>query len=395
MPSPPDADALDYRPVPDDAVAFGRVLSYSFNPTEPFDPDEASEDGPLDLAAPWALYDGADPVSTVGHYWFDLRIRGAWHPVAGVAAVATPPAYRRQGYVRRLLAESLAEYRERDCVFAALWPFSHPFYGRLGWRAFSRTARTTFEPGAASFVDADDGRFVDVAPDEWARLDDVYGDGLSRPFAMDRTEDWWRERVFSGYDADPYVTGWEREGRVDGYLVYVVEDGDDGRVMTVRELGYRDPAALEQCLRYCRHHDSQVSTVRLHGPPWEARRLQERAPDPRAFETELALEPMIRLVDVRSLPALATGSESLVVDVSDPLVDWNDGRFRLSAEDCAPTDAPADASVGIGTLSTIAAGAVPVPRARWVGDLTADADACAALAELFPGTDTPYFHERF
>jgi len=396
-----DADALGYREVPDgDVEAFERILSYAFAPTEPFefDPDDGT-DGPLTLASPRGLYDGEDLVATVGHHWLDLWVRGAWRSVAGVSAVATPPKYRRQGFVRRLLAASLTEYRERGSPFAALWPFSHPFYGQYGWRTLSRYARTEFDPEAAADTDdLDAGRFVDLGAGDWARLDGVRSTGPRQPFTMDRTEEWWRERTVSGWgDADPYVAGWERDGRLGAYLVYEIEDGDDGRTMDVSEIAYREPAGLESCLRYCRLHDSQVSTARLHGPPWEARRLQELAADPRAFEVELHPGPMVRIVDVRALAELAVGDATLVLDVADPLVDWNDGRFRLSADGCERTDAAADATVGVGTLSGIAAGAVPSGRATWVDDLEpeADGDAVEALAALFPASEEPFLREGF
>lgn len=434
-----DSD-YEYRPVPEaDADEFRRHLTYAFRPTERYDPEE---DPP-----PWAgmgdrrgIYDGDRLCCTGRHLRFGLRIRGEVHPVAGLSAVSTPPQYRRRGLVRRLLAESLAEYRDRELPFSALWPFEYPFYRRFGWATVSKRATATCAPDALEFADrrASDGpeagRYRELDGDDWRAMAAVY-DAQDRPLAIDRDEEWWRKRVLAGYGDDPYAFGWDRADRTDagadgsegaggsadrgtdgdgardrelrGYVVYDVEESDGGRRMDVAELCAVDHEARLALVRFCRYHDSQVDEVEFDGPPEAS--LQDLVADPRAVDVEIDPGAMLRIVDVeRALGALAypDGERAVELAVADDLASWNDGRFRLRVADgrgtCERIEEGAsrpDARVGIGTLSALAAGYYSVEEARHYGDLSVESGtgaSPAALAALFPRAEPrPFLRERF
>src|SRR5205809_5434910 len=51
----------------------------------------------------------------------------------GLSAVATPPEFRRQGLIGRLIRATLEEIRGRGWPLSALYPFYYPFYKRYGW----------------------------------------------------------------------------------------------------------------------------------------------------------------------------------------------------------------------------------------------------------------------
>lgn len=414
---------VEYRPVPNaDVDAWSRSLAYAFRPAETYEPVDSVEDlpAPATLGDRRGLYEDGELRCTGAHHWFSLRVRGEFEDVPGLSAVSTPPRYRRRGLVRRLLAESLSEYRERGAGFCALWPFSHPFYRKFGWGTCSRRARVTCEPDALAGIgvttadgrdrdsgldhdidsdrgDAGDGRvgdpeyprdgtkrgaFVTLSADDWEALDRVYRTANSRGLTMDRTEAWWRKRVLQGWDDDPYVAGWERDDRLAGYLVYDVEEGarEDGRRLVVREYGHVDFEAYRAVLEFCRYHDSQVDEIEFTDPVDTT--LQDLVRDPREIDIEIEPGPMVRIVDVaRALSTLSypTDAEAdLLVDVTDALADWNDGRFHLSVADgigaCEPLDTDAsddadsaDLTTPIAPLSQVAIGYLSVERAEQVG----------------------------
>ncbi|WP_254537806.1 GNAT family N-acetyltransferase [Halomarina litorea] len=401
----------DYRPVPEsDRDEFRRLLTYAFRPTERYDPEEDDEEPkPAQPGDPRGIYDGDELLATGRHHWFTLDVRGEPHGVGGLSAVSTPPQNRRRGLVRRLLAESLAEYREREHYLSALWPFEYAFYRKFGWATTSRYAETTFDPDALSFVDGVEppgegtGRYRELSGDDWKAMETVYRAANDRGLSMHRTEEWWRKRVLTWWEAEPYAYGWERDGDLRGYLVYDVQDDDEaeGRTMRVNELCAADHEARLELLRFCRYHDSQVKRVRLYGPVDTT--LQDLVSDPRGVEVEVKPGPMSRLVDVeRALDALsypeeATGTVTLAV--GDDLVEWNDGTFRLAVEDgratCERTDGAPDVRVDVGTLSQVAVGYHAVEDARLYGDLSVeDEGAAETLAALFPPEGT-FLREGF
>jgi predicted acetyltransferase len=413
----------EYRPVPDaDVPAFQRTLSYAFSPTEEYEPIDSLEDllPRATLGDRRAVYEDDKIHCTAVQHWFRFRVRGEFEEVPGLSAVATPPEYRRQGLVGHLLAASLSEYRDRGAGFCALWPFSHPFYRQFGWGLCSRYGRLTCQPEALVGIDsANEGsegsshEFRRCSAEDWNALDRVYSATNDRDLAMDRTEDWWRKRVFTGRDTDPYVTGVERDGRLVGYLVYDIEEGEsgDGRRMVVREAGHVDSAAYRAVLEFCRYHDSQVEEIELRGPVDAS--LQDLVRDPGEIDVEIEPGPMIRIVD---LPGALSGlsypadvEADLVLDITDTVADWNDGRFRLSIGDgsatCEPAGGGVDADAGsdsdsiagsdsdltasIATLSGVAVGYLSVDRAETVGDFeVASAEAREALEAAFPPRET-------
>lgn len=64
-----------------------------------------------------------------------MHFGDSWVSCGGIAAVATAPGQRYQNLVTRLLTEALKEMNQREVPFASLYPFSYPFYEKMGWAA--------------------------------------------------------------------------------------------------------------------------------------------------------------------------------------------------------------------------------------------------------------------
>lgn len=413
---------LEYGPVPDDRVAdYQRFLDYAFTPTRPSTSPESVEDlaAPARVSDRRGLFDGSELRAVCGHFWIDLLVRGEYRSTGGLAEVATLPEDRHQGLVGRLVGESLGEYRERDLLFSALWPFEYPFYRKYGWATVSRHARTTIDSAALSSVTvtagSDDGpastddrvEFVRLSSDQWADLATIYESHNRRPLSMRRTETWWRDRVLTNWSEDPYVYGVERDGNLVGYVIYTFESTDDGTRLDVDELGYLDGQTFRDLLRFCFYHDAQIDDVRIHGPIEEAKTLQDSLAIPDRLSFEIRPGPMLRIVD---LPAVleTLGSpddeadpfevdDRLVVDVDDPVLEANDGRFAIHASAdglrCSRTDETPEATLDIGTLAQIVVGHRSAAEAAVSGDVEGSGDRLGALFP--PVAAQPYLREWF
>lgn len=393
----------DYRPIPDERESFHEYRSYAFRPeggVPPYDPDE-HEDPRSTRGARRGIVAGGDerPRAVCRHYWLAARIRGDVHSVAGLASVATPPEYRREGNVRELLAGSLAEYRDRGDRLSILWPFRYRFYRQYGWDTANRIVTHALEPDVLSFArGADEGSFRPLAADEYDVLEPVY-EAAAEDLAIQRDEAWWRHRIFAGHDADPFVYVYERDGEPAGYLVYRIEREDGARTMRVSELAAVDGEALLALFAFCADHDSQVGRVELRVSG--AVPVRELARDPDEIETTVENGPMVRLVDVAAgLPAL-TASEAdaaLTFEIEDPLADWNDGRFVLETADGTATcergdgDGEPDAVIDIGALSQLAVGARSASDLAYAGRLAADVETVDVLEDVYPETDVYLGH---
>ncbi|MGQ3329716.1 GNAT family N-acetyltransferase [Halorubrum sp. FL23] len=399
---------MEYREFPDErADEFDAFMRYAFSPAEgPYDPEEADDHDTI--AETRGLFADGDPVAVCAHHYFSLRLRGADREVAGLSAVASPPEHRRQGNVGRMLRESLAEYRDRGVDVSTLWPFEYPFYAGYGWATASRYRLLTAPPDQLGFVDdliATDGEgagaFRRLDGDDYAAVKPVIAAAADRyDLTMDWTEEWWRERALQGWNTDPFVYGWERDGELRAICRYSFDDDADDAddtVMRVSDVVAADDEAWFQLLRLFRNHDSQVAEVRIRAPP-DAPAL-DLVEDPRAIDCKLRAGPMVRLVDVAAAlealdpdPAIET---AFSLSVADPLVDWNDDTFRVdvaagavTVESAAGGSDGADAAVDIGSLSQLYVGYASVDEAARSGGLEVDSGVAADLRALFPPRTT-------
>ncbi|SHH52735.1 GNAT family N-acetyltransferase [Halobaculum gomorrense] len=413
---------MDYRRIPDaHEAAFDDRLVYAFSPErgpnhEPEGPDRPGSFHPRGLydaqesdAVDRGDLDAGDLTVVCGYHDFSARIRGGVRDVAGVSAVASPPEARRRGLVGDLLTRVHRELRDDGVAFAALWPFEYLFYRRLGYERICDYARIEIAPDALASACPDPaGSYERLDADDWPRLEEVYDRWANAAFRLDRSEDWWRLRVFHSWDTDPYVYGWTDGDRGDdlrGYVVYTVRGGDDteGKTMAVSEFAHVDREARGHLLRFCRNHDSQVERLRFTGPA--DTRLFDDLDDPRAAETTVKPGPMARVVDAeRALEAIeypADVEESIALDVADDTCEWNDDGFRLSVADRKGTvervvdGAAPDVSLDIGALSRLVVGSHGADGLVELGDIdVAGAEGRDALAAAFPPTD-PFLREGF
>ncbi len=400
---------VEYRPLPDSALdRYRRYVSYAFNPTgERYDPAESEElPTPATVGERRGLFDDTDRLLSVcAHHIFTARIRGEWYGLGGLSAVATPPEYRRRGLTERMLGETLEEYRNRGLFVSALWAFSDPFYAQYGWETANQILQHEAPPSAFAFArEHEAGSFFEAEPDDWEALHDVLlTHGSSYELAIERTREWWEKRVFAGWESDPYVYAWEDGRSVEGYVVYDVEETDDGSSqIQVRDFAYSSHRARLNLLRFFANHEDQIDSVKLVTHPEES--LIDLVPDASKLTSTLRSGPMVRLVDVEAgLSAISyppSFETRMTIRVRDSIADWNDDSFAVDISEgealVERTDADPDLTIEVGRLSQLFVGYRPLEelRAETDGVEVADEAGFEALSSAFPER-TVYLREGF
>ncbi|AEM58000.1 hypothetical protein HISP_12285 [Haloarcula hispanica N601] len=394
----------EFRPVPTtDREACQRMLQYAFAPeTGPVTPDPDS-DWPPSLFDQRGLYDGDGLRAVCKLYYLDTTVRGEAATVGGLGAVATPPEHRGQGYAADLCRHALHEYREADVGFVTLWPFSTPFYRRLGWSTANTYRRFDLPPSALPDHDTA-GQMVRLDADDWERLRQVESaSAAGTALSLRRSEAWWRERTLADWDDDgvPYCYGYERNGDLRGYVVYTVADDAD-RTLSATQFAAADEEARRALFAFLGHHGAQIDRVTLQLPPDTD--LFHRVDDPGAVDCTVEAGPMVRLTDVDYLERLdwPGGDLDCTLSVNDPLLDRNDGLFRLSVNGGTATvdplpasDSKADVAVNIATLSQLAVGTHGVDAAERLAGLEMFDDSVRGpLADVFQ-PESVYLGEFF
>jgi len=391
----------EFRRIPPGRLdEYDRVVGYAFSPE-----DGPGDSGDRETVADrpgerFGVFVDDELRSVCKHYDFETRLRGTWVPLAGFAAVATPPEHRRQGHVSSTVVASLDRWRG-EYPLSALWPFDREFYSQFGWATANTAVRYTCPPEALRFARADDdgadGRFRPVDVDDWPVLQAVHEThAAERTLPLRRDGTWWREKVLCASDDDrPHAYVRERDGEARGYLVYDIERTGDGLGecrLEVSDVAFVDHEAWLALLRYLANHDSQVTeVVYVH----EDERLLDLVADPGVVDCRMIAGPMVRVVDVAhalsSVPYPADATLDLTLAVADGTAPWNDGVFRLRVADgdgeCARTDVPsaeADVTLDVGTLSQLVVGYLAASRFRRRGALDATGGAVADLGVAFP-----------
>ena len=310
-------------------------------------------------------------------------------PTAAVTMVTVAPSFRRRGLLtemKRHLITRLAE-QGREPV-ALLWASESMIYGRYGYGSATpsvsvsgATRSTAFRPEA----DLGDGSTGEVTAEEFrAAVVPLHGALLpARPGALDRPGGWWdhvlddQEHGRDGASAYRYVLHYDRTGVADGHAFFRTKGnwGPDGPVgeLLVRELDAATPQAHAALWRHLLDLDliRRFSMGHLAGDD----PLRHLVADQRAVSTKLCDATYARIVDLpAALEARAYGAEvDVVLQVSDPLLPVNEGRFRLVAgpegASVTRTESAADLRLGIRELSAAYLGGTPLTalaRAGWV-----------------------------
>lgn len=333
-------------------------------------------------------------------------------PVAsgGLSAVATPPEFRRQGYIGRLLRATLEEIRGRGWPLSALYPFSFPFYKRYGWehvvdnvnytcpieRLPTSPTTGTWQPITLSTDFNRDPETGGVTDEDVAALMGVYDAWVvGRNGPMVRDARWWRmQKLAVGRDHRPDAYLWrDATGEPRAYVIYAFENltSEWHRRLQVWDWAALDPAALRAVLQFLRNHDSQAAEVRLAVP--ESTRFLALFDNPE-FKVEVEAGLMLRLVDVpaalaaRRYPPAVQASVTLAV--SDHLLDWNNTTVTLTAGGgtgtVERTGAAPGLSLDVRALARLYSGYLTPAEAAALDLLTVhDPAALAAATALFAG----------
>lgn len=278
---------------------------------------------------------GAGPVSCLTIVPTQLRIGGTIVPAAGVAGVATRPAFQRRGFAAALLAATVpALYAELGFPVALLHPVSAPFYRRFGWEYASRHLRWLSAPSSLPPC-AEAGCVRPVSDFDWpaiAALHEAETRSGTGSFARDARR-WLLLRLpVPGRETFVY----EQQGEMTGYGI--VERHD---VLHLLELAGRTEDARRGLVGFlARQPDALIewSTSPMlldrFGLPWAGLPL-----DPGVMLRIVDLEAALTLLHpAHFAPVLAEHSASLTLCADDDLRPQNTRPLRLSSDGVLPTN---------------------------------------------------------
>jgi predicted acetyltransferase len=234
--------------------------------------------------------------AVVGLIDFDMHVLGQWVRCGGITSVATAPAHRAKKLTPILLKHCLADMHSEGVGLTALFPFSYPYYEKLGW------AISEFRYGVElplSYLKSKVGRrrhsYAEIRPSDYEQLLPIHAQ--------------WIEQFNLTMQRSPYR--WERQLKIseckifvrhDGYMIWNLTNSQTAKSLVVSEWVYLSEDAFLDGLALLSGMDSQVASVRWTAPEIELiTRLGVSEPQP-AYNIQPGM--MCRTVNVDTLRRL-------------------------------------------------------------------------------------------
>jgi predicted acetyltransferase len=279
----------------------------------------------------------------------------------------------------------LRTMRERGIHLSMLHPFAHAFYRAYGWELATEAIAYTLKPTdlptsseqrrVRAYGEGDVPKMMGLLEEEVVRLSCCVRRGEGR----------WRD-LLGRKDWEAAV--YEREGRLEGYILYRMsdwrEDREPRRTLAVQELVWGSLGARAALISFLAAQDPLVFEIKHNTP-----RGEPLHPYLRSSYVKAEIEPefMLRLVDVEGALKLLnrTASEPLVLEVSDDVVPENAGEYTVGEEVVRDAETGKRVSLDVRQLAQLYAGYLPVGQLARHGLVEPSSPgALGLLGELFP-----------
>lgn len=380
---------------PDDWERIAQLRQAAFN--WPGEPDL--------LEGMWVLADGGAIVGCAR-----LETEGQWLggrgvPTGVVSSVAVDPVARGRGAGTELVRALLHESRASSLSRVVLYPSAVRPYRRAGFEIAGVHVTQTLD--AADLPRFEPTPVVAMTPDDHAAVAACYERVASRRNgAIVRSERWWGTRVLATAPPTPrapadlqaYIA---RDGEaVAGYVLFSqVATGDDPYAIRIvcRELVWETESAGRALFALLAGGRPMTTAVDWPGESLDpAVVLLEDPPHVSSSAPWMArlVDPVAALAEQGFAPGVRAELAFRVVDPFEP--GWSTGlrvRIRDGRAEVEPAEVDA-ASVDVGALAAILAGALdPVVAAR-LGRLTPGPDGIGPF-EALPPPGRPWIGDRF
>lgn len=323
----------------EDLDQFNNLLRYAFQVTgnellkTGWDEEEIRRAKIPILEQAYALgwFDGDTLASQIVIYDMQVNVYEEIFRMGGITGVTTYPEYAGRGLIHSLMKRCLEYMKEQKMTLSFLFPYSIPFYRKMGWEIVSdkmtflikdvQLPKRQQVPGIV--------KRVDLEHEDLKRVYRYFA--VQKHGALIRDELSWAE--YWRWETEDVIASiyYSEEGKPLGYLVYTIEN----EILYVKEMIYLNQEARIGIWNYITSHYSMINEAQ--GANYTGEPLAFLLEDSEITET---IEPyiMARIVDVYEFMLLYPFQfigEDLHVNfiVHDSMAEWNEGYFGLHWED--------------------------------------------------------------
>ena len=378
----------------EDRPSVTRVLWKAFEATRTFEDVEKDDwiarwNKPQDMD--WA-YVAVDDDKVVANLSFFITgddsniIRGRFLPFAGVWAVATDPAYRKQGLVREMFKEAFPRMRKEGAVFSILDPFYRAFYEKFDYALGEKRAKHVFKKEDLRVGKTDPEITVrEATPEDAPKIFEVeksmsrFG---SRFFGFEKLLD---DRIKRG---NFFI--FEKGTEPVGTTMFLFDKSHPGYNLTVGNTRYKYdsvfPSIVELVCKYA------VNTAKVE---WYC---DYEVPVRHFFDSYSTTEShvlgsmMVRVIDFdnycKSIAVPFNASESVTIKLEDCHCPWNSGTYTLIPDEGSlqvkKSEREPDINLNAFQLSQVISGITPATLLQGLNEIDCSLDIAKRLEAIWP-----------
>lgn len=336
----------------------------------PIDPEH-------DADTHWAAYDDSgDMMSTFTISDYAVRFDGNVCKMGGVGGVATLPQYRRRGGIRACFEAALPDLYARGYAFSYLYPFSTGYYRKFGFE--SCVQKYEWEVSLSLLSPPRMGGHFRLAEphcpmaEEIQTLDRLWETQFNMMVQHSGDDYKWAKNSDPALQQTFTYVWFDGQNVPKGYTTFRLANEATGRNLVCSRFCFADRDGFNGLMQLFKSLSADHAYVKFQTPALPS--LQYLLPEWSLGAAKWNLlhnGGMVRVVNVRHVleNARYLGSGQLVLEILDPQIPENSGRFRLVFADGAalsadPTDEEPDAVLSISTFSALICGVCDFSEAR-------------------------------
>ena len=359
----------------------------------------------------YAAFDGTQMIATMGSYDLNMIVPGNSVKTTGVGVVSVLPTHRRQGLLRRLMAQFLIDTHEQNVSLSALWASESPIYSRFGYGSASNLVNMSLPKpyaimqedidiiGAMRYVNLDEA--LDILPA-------IYSNAIKcRPGMLARQHNWWQDRILSitvathrGSPPHHRVIHLGENGP-DGYVLYKIHHGTgiNNAKVEVLELIGGHPKVEKALWQYLFGIDL-IGTIQASNRPVDDP-LNWWLMHPDRIQRNTSGAFWLRLIDVQA----ALNKRRYLHDGSicfrcvDPICRWNEGVYHLEVADgigqCSRSKSPPELEMPAHALGSVYLGGWHFQELAHAGIISAPQKLTQRLDSMFGWHFLPWCNDEF
>jgi predicted acetyltransferase len=334
---------------------------------------------------------------------FHIWVNDKKVPMGGIAAVVTPPEFRKRGFVRTMLEKSVSDIKQMGLPVSILFARLQHMYRKFGWETASNIKEYTIHPEDISIMPETGGKVEVSGKMDVKTLMSLYETyAQSKTGMLVRNSGYWNDVVIGNKNVYLYKNP---VGKAEGY--FISQTIADGMVngfgkfkLDIKEMVTLTHGARTGIFSFLKQLLPQIQTITFKAPVDDLSSSYFSSTD---INIGISRGYMLRVTDIKSAFAAKSYPEDIrgqvIFTVEDRVASWNNGTFSMQIEDgkaeVRKSTKPGLFSCNINTLSQLFSGYLDLNQAYSIGAIQCSSPKKLVEANALFKASTPFMNDFF